>query len=416
MHRRLTTFVVILGMACTPAFAAGLSPSAEAALQRVLDGGRDSHSDAVLVLGDGEELGRFYRGGTPPGPIELMSATKSIVALGIGQLIGQGRITSLDQAVSDFYPEWKQGRKRDVTIRMLLNHTSGLQNVPMAPAEIYPAPDAIQLALAAELDHAPGEAFAYNNKATNLLAGIVAKASGTPMDVFFRDGLFAALGVTPGPWEKDRSGTPYAMAGLPLTATDAARIGQLVLQRGNWRGKQLIPADYIDAMLSPGQSLDPSSGLLWWLRPAWMHFSFNPDSLAMLREKGVPEDLVRTLGSALQGAQFDGPNALMAGLSERLGDDLARVREELVGEHGVGPYRLFKIERGPVAGYEAQGYLGQYIVVVPSAGLVAVRQIKAPADDAPPPETNGYGDFTQRVLELAVAMGRLAPAPAAFSR
>ena len=415
MHHRLVTLAIaFLGIAYVlPAFAIDLTPAAEAALQRILDGGRDSHSDAVLVLKDGRELGHHYRGGTPPGPIELMSATKSIVALGIGQLIGQGRIKSLDQPVADFYPEWRQGRKRDITVRMLLSHTSGLQNVPMAPVEIYPAPDAVQLALAVELDHAPGEGFSYNNKATNLLAGIIGKASGKPMDVFFREGLFAELGVVPGPWEKDRAGNPYAMAGLPLTAADAAKIGHLVLERGNWHGKQLVPADYIDAMLSPGQALDPSSGLLWWLRPAWMHFSFDPDSLAMLREKGVSEDLVQTLGRVLEGARFDGPNALMAGLSERLGEDMSRIREELVGEHRIGPYRLFEIERGPIAAYEAQGYLGQYIVVVPSAGLVAVRQIEAPADDEPQPETDAYGDFTQRVLELAVAMGRLTSAPAA---
>ena len=95
---------------------------------------------------------------------------------------------------------------------------------------------------------------------------------------------------------------------------------------------------------------------------------------------------------------------------------MSRIRDELVGEHRIGPYRLFKIERGPVAAYEAQGYLGQYIVVVPSAGLVAVRQIEAPGDDAPQPETDSYGDFTQRVLELAVAMDRLPSPPAAKVR
>ena len=413
-HRFATLVIAVLGIACAlPALAADLTPPARAALRHVLDGGRDSHSDAVLVLKDGKELGHYYSGGTPPGPIELMSATKSVVALGIGQLIGQGRIKSLDQPVADFYPEWRQGQKRDITVRMLLDHTSGLQNVAMAPAEIYPAPDAVQLALAAELEHAPGEGFAYNNKATNLLAGIIEKASGKPMDVFFRDGLFAELDVAPGPWDKDEVGNPYAMAGLPLTAADAAKIGQLVLQRGNWQGRQLVPATYIDTMLSPGQGVDPSSGLLWWLRPAWMHFSFDPGSLAMLRERGVSEDLVQTLGRALAGARFDGPDALMAGLSERLGEDVSRVRDELVGEHRIGPYRLFKIDRGPVAAYEAQGYLGQYIVVVPSAGLVAVRQVEAPANDGQQPETDGYGDFTERVIELAVAMGGLASAPSA---
>ncbi|MGY0557077.1 serine hydrolase domain-containing protein [Lysobacter sp. A421] len=414
MNSRLFTLAIaVLALAwASPAPAADLpSAAAESALQRILDGGRDSHSDSVLVLADGVELGHYYRDDKAPGPIELMSATKSVVALGIGQLIGQERIESLDQPVADFYPEWKQGKKRDITVRMLLNHTSGLQNVARAPAEIYPAPDVVQLALAAELSGAPGAGFSYNNKATNLLAGIIEKASGQPMDVFFREGLFAELDVTPGEWGKDKAGNPYVMAGLPLDATDAAKIGQLVLARGKWHGKQLVPAGYMDAMLSPGQSLEPSCGLLWWLRPAWMHFHFDPDSLAMLREKGVAEDLIQTLEQALTGARFDGSGAMMTGLYERLGEDVSRVREELVGKHGIGPSRLFTIEQGPVAAYEAQGYLGQYIVVVPSARLVAVRQVASPAGDETPPVTDGYGDFTQRVLDLARAMGRLPPEP-----
>ena len=79
-----------------------------------------------------------------------MSATKSIVSLAIGRLIDSGKITSLDQPVSDFYPEWKQGRKKLITVRHLLNHTSGIQNPPIT-TEIYASPDFVQLALAAEL-------------------------------------------------------------------------------------------------------------------------------------------------------------------------------------------------------------------------------------------------------------------------
>src|SRR3546814_19063982 len=68
------------------------------------------------------------------------------------------------QPVADFYPEWKQGQKQQITLRMLLNHSSGLQNARRADVEIYPAPDAIQLALAAELSSKPGTAASYNNK------------------------------------------------------------------------------------------------------------------------------------------------------------------------------------------------------------------------------------------------------------
>src|SRR5690606_30258640 len=124
-------------------------------------------SDAVLILHDGEILAEWYFG-RERGPIEAMSVVKSLVAVGIGRLITLGKIESLDQPVHAFFPEWKQGRKADITLRHILNHTSGLQNVRNTGVEIYPAPDALKLALAAELSDDPGAKFAYNNKAVNL--------------------------------------------------------------------------------------------------------------------------------------------------------------------------------------------------------------------------------------------------------
>jgi CubicO group peptidase (beta-lactamase class C family) len=78
------------------------------------------------------------------------------VALGVAQLVAEGKIKSFDQPVADFYPEWRQGRKKNITIRMLMNHTSSMQNVMNATVEIYPAPDSrrgftsLQRSIAAE--------------------------------------------------------------------------------------------------------------------------------------------------------------------------------------------------------------------------------------------------------------------------
>jgi CubicO group peptidase (beta-lactamase class C family) len=412
MHRFAAALALFLGLAAgaAPVHAARGTepPAAQAALDTLLARGKATHSDTVLVLHDGTPIGHYYRDGTPPGPIELMSATKSVVALGIGQLLGDGRIKSLDQPVSDFYPEWKQGLKAGITVRMLLDHTSGIQNVPQAPKEIYPAPDAVQLALAADLTSAPGQKFSYNNKAVNLLAGIIRKASGQTMDTFFRDGLFKAMDIHPGPWDKDQTGHPYAMAGLKLTAADAAKLGQLVLDHGRWKGRQQVPADFIDTMLAPGQEQDPTCGLLWWRRPAWVRFATDPDSFGLLRKRGVPDAIVGKLES-LRGAHFDSSDAAVGAVIDALGAHGADVlRKELVGR-GIGPYRLFAIDRGPAVAFEANGYLGQYIVVIPAAGLVGVRQIDGRPDQ---PDDDGYADFTRRMTALARAMGALPPEPA----
>jgi CubicO group peptidase (beta-lactamase class C family) len=403
------TRLAILALAlfvALPSFAATLSPAANSALKQLLDGGRRTHSGAVLVLQDGHEIGHYYPNDKAPGPVELMSVTKSVVALGVGQLLDSGKITSLDQPVADFYPEWLQGQKQDITVRMLLNHTSGLQDFPRTDVEVYPAPDAIQLALAAELTSKPGSAPFYSNKAVNLLGGIIERASGQPMDVFFRDGLFKTMNIHPGPWSKDKAGHPYSMAGLSLTAADLAKLGELVNHRGRWHGQQLLTTGFIDAMLAAGPLEDGACGLLWWRTPQWMHFDVDPASFAMLRKRGVPEATVRKLQNALKGAHFDSPQALQSGIAAALGADAKSIMAEQLISRGIGPYRLFKLSQGPIVAYDGIGDGGQYVVIVPQANLVAVRQIEANGDTESPGE--GYDDFIDRVMALAEASGRLA--------
>lgn len=394
--------------AALPAHAGNLSPAANKALAHLLERGKQTHSNVVLVLLDGHELGHYYPDDKAPGPIELMSVTKSVVALGIGQLLDQGRIKSLNQPVADFYPEWKQGQKKDITVRMLLDHTSGLQNVPRADVEVYPAPDAIQLALTAELSGKPGTQASYNNKAVNLLAGVIEKASGQPMDAFFRDGLFKAMDIHPSVWEKDKTGHPYAMAGLKLTAADLAKLGQFVLDHGRWRGRQLLSAGFVDAMLAPA-SMEGECGLLWWRVTQWVHFSPNPASFDMLREHDVPQTTVRKLQDALQTAHFDSLETMQAGMAKALGPDARSIVMDQLVKRGIGPYRLFKVSQGPVVAYNGNGDGGQYVVIVPQAQLVAVRQIDANGDAGSPDQ--GYRDFVDRVIALAEATGRLAGPP-----
>jgi CubicO group peptidase (beta-lactamase class C family) len=220
----------------------------------------------VVILQDGQLVAEWYFG-KERRPIEIMSVLKSIVSLGVGKLITDGLIDSLDQPVHTFYPEWRQGLKQEITIRHLLNHTSGIQNVPNAGAEIYPSPNAVKLALAAELEADPGSVFRYNNKAVNLLAGIIEQASGSRMDLYFRDEFFRAMGIEEYQWHFDRSGTPHAMAGLRLHARDLTKFGELVLQGGMWNGERLVSEGYIAGMLAEGQPHDPRFGLLWWRLP-----------------------------------------------------------------------------------------------------------------------------------------------------
>jgi len=352
-----------------------------------------TNSDAFLLIQDDSLLVEWYS--EKPEKIELMSGLKSVIALGVGRMLYQQKIDSLDQPVHTFFPEWKQGRKKDITIRHLLNHTSGLQNVSNAGVEIYPSPNALQLALAAELTSEPGAKFSYNNKAVNLLAGIFQKATGKRMDHYFRDELFKPLQITDYKWYLDESETPHAMAGLELSARDFAKFGQLILHKGIWNDQRLVSEDFLDEMLKQGQSYYPLSGLLWWRMPKYVHYNLTKERIEDFKKADIDSSIINKL-EPLQDSQINGIESYKQMMQEVLGDNWREIRGKKF--HPKGFKNIFKKEYGPIAGYYAEGYLGQYLVIIPEANLIAIRQIKR--KESYNKEIDDFQNFRHRVLRL----------------
>lgn len=265
-----------------------LPPHARAHLDALLARAEETHTDSLAISWRG--VTQRWTFGKDAEPIQTMSVTKSIVGLVIGRLMTLGRLASLDEPVHAFFPEWRQGRKRNITVRMLMEHTSGLQNVPMTVEEIYPSPDFVQLALCAELDAEPGTTFAYNNKAVNLLAGVVERADGRKLDTFAREELLRPLGVPDTPWLGDDTGNPHAMSGLALHAADLVRLGELILHRGEWGGKRLIDESWFDAMDATAEE-GSENALMWWhLFEA--HIEVREDHLNALETDGAAAEVI----------------------------------------------------------------------------------------------------------------------------
>lgn len=369
--------------------AAGIDP---AALERLLKRAEETHSDALILLKDGKLVGD-WRFNKPAGPIEAMSVTKSIVNLAIGRLVTTGKLR-IDEPVSTFYPQWKGTPKEKITIRHLLNHTSGIQSNPTTE-EIYASRDLVKLALDASLANEPGTVFFYNNKAVNLLAGVVEKVSGKKLDEYLRDEVFAPLGVTRFSWMRDPSGNPHGMAGVLLDPIDLAKIGQLMLDEGTFQGRQILSADWVRESVRRGEG-PIRSGLLWWPLASWTKMEVTDETLDTWRKGGADPAFLEKMAT-LRGRQFT--EAELIPLLEQLfgaGQGVQAFMTNVRAKSLPPP----KSTSGPVIGFNGSGYLGQYVAVLPASRLVAVRMIRQESHTS---EADGFGDFFQMLQELVAS-------------
>lgn len=363
------------------------------ALDRLVRRAGETNTDALVILHDGRLVGD-WRFGKPARPIEAMSATKSVVNLAIGRLVTT-EMLRVDDPVAKFYPAWRGSPREAITIRQLLDHTSGLQAEPGAD-EVYLSRDIVQLALEAPLSSAPGTAFFYNNKAVNLLAGVVEMASGRKLDEFLRDELFSPLGVGGFAWMRDGAGNPHAMAGLRIDAADLARIGQLMLEEGLYDGTRIVSADWVRESVRPSGSVS-RCGLSWWPLEAPGTLEIAEATLAAWRTGGADAGFIATM-AALDGRTVAGESGVVALLDEAFGEGKGlQAYFTNVRDRGLPGLR---VASGPVVGFRAEGYLGQYLVVLPESRLVAVRMI---GEESFGSESDAFADFAECVRQLQPA-------------
>lgn len=400
----------ILGYFCfllcffVPASAA----NTEEILLRLAQRARESQSDAILIVHNGRAIFE-YRSDPYWQPIDALAITKSVVALTIGLLIDEGKITSIDTPVYQFYPEWEQGHKKSITIRHLLNQTSGLQADPMHE-EIYNAYDTVQLALCAELSSIPGAYYQHNDKALCLLSGIVEKASGLSLSEYTNQRLFQPLGIENVSWQCDAAHHDYPIAHLGITAPDLAKIGDLVAKGGMWCGQRIVSQKWIDLIMTQGQSYNPFGAHLWWIDYYSVQCYWDDGLLKRYESAGIAPEYVQRL-RALQGQvitiqdRVKNPtgdlffsNTLMKYLG---GPEKAREFYYHVVCKQLPP-TLWTVSGA--RSFFTQGYFGQQLIVIPSKNVIAVRQAR-PKGSPDSSSIDTFADFGSIIDELIHCQG-----------
>ncbi len=212
--------------------------------------------------------------------VNSFSMSKSFVSLMIGAAVTSGYINSIDDRAVDYLPENFTNVPEDVTIKHLLQMSSGIgfdesYTSPFAfPAKGYYGSDLRGLVQGYERDKAPGEEWFYKGGDTQLLAFILEEATGMKISEYFKREVWNKIGATSNAyWSLDKEGgDEKASCCLYATARDFARIGKLILNEGAVGENQIISPDYMKACFEPvglpnkrdGKTVD-YYGLQWWM-------------------------------------------------------------------------------------------------------------------------------------------------------
>ncbi len=272
------------GWRTTAANEVGLRETVLAALlQRIVDTEPDSlrtpQVHSVLVARRGHlVLEAYFHGYRAEIPHDLRSASKSVTGIMLGQAIEDSASLTLDTPVVRLFPGLPTGadaRLGALTVAHLASMQTGFdcddndESTPGHEDRMHAQreePDWYRCALTLPFVRDPGTRGVYCTAALNVLGGAISAASGRWLPDFFAHRLAEPLDIRRYHVNLDPMYRGYAGGGLHLVPRDFLKFAQLVLDRGTWHGRRVVPAAWIDTMLAPHASVhtDGDYGLAWW--------------------------------------------------------------------------------------------------------------------------------------------------------
>lgn len=236
---------------------------------------------AFVVIRDKKILHEeYWDGASDTTRSNSFSVAKSIVSLLVGSLVDEGKIKNLDQPVTDFLPDFKNTNGFNLRIKDLLTMSSGIDwdegysSLFSPTTKAYYGGQLAEQMLDLKVTKEPGQIFEYQSCDTQLLSLIIAKITGKTLSEFASEKLWKPLGAEhPALWSLDRAGgVEKAYCCFNSTATDFARIGQMVLDSGKFNNQQIISKEYLKQATTPASWLkgEDSNPLDYYGYQFWM--------------------------------------------------------------------------------------------------------------------------------------------------
>lgn len=202
------------------------------------------------------------------------SMAKSMVSALMGKAIQDGYIKSLEQPLTDFFPEYNYELGKKVTVRDLASMSSGLEwdEAYYSPFSIttraYFDDELDKVILNLKVVDEPGKEVNYLSGTTQLLGMVIEKASGKKLADYLSEAFWEPLGTEhDAVWQLDskENGLVKAYCCIGSNARDFARMGKLYKDKGNWKGEQILDTAFVEMSVTPRFKDDAFYGYSWWL-------------------------------------------------------------------------------------------------------------------------------------------------------
>jgi CubicO group peptidase (beta-lactamase class C family) len=229
----------------------GISSASVLAFVQAADTGIDAMNSFILVRHGHVVAEGWWGPYAPTTPHILYSLSKSFTSTAVGLAQAEGKL-SVDDPVLKFFPDEApadaSANLKAMRVRDLLRMVAGNQT----EAALFGAVDSsmrsatwVKRFFAHPVPFKPGTHFLYNSPATYMLSAIVQKATGQTVNDYLTPRLYEPLGIAKPNWVSSPEGINAGAYGLSVRTEDIAKLGQVYLQKGVWKGKQIIPAAWV---------------------------------------------------------------------------------------------------------------------------------------------------------------------------
>jgi CubicO group peptidase (beta-lactamase class C family) len=256
----------------------------QAALNKAISYGAETNSHALIIYrGNGIELEHYYPGYDAATITPTQSMHKSVLAMLVGIAIDQGHIPGADTSAAKFLTEWADDARNKITIRQMLQQVSGINFDSFSPDitngffQLMLGDDIKPVALKNGILFPPDTEFDYNSVNPEALGILIERATGQPYADYLSDALWQHIGAPDAAVILDSEEHKMArtFCCLQATARSWLHLGLLHLQQGKLGDTQVVPAEWIKLIQTPG-TIQSNYGYLTWLGTQWSeHRSYN---------------------------------------------------------------------------------------------------------------------------------------------